>query len=88
MVLSDEVNGFITDAWNYILDQLEDALIPYLPKWVVNLIAEVGLDVALDRVYDMTVNYTDPDFYEELHGLSDGIGIFVTIFIDGQRRFY
>ena len=72
-VLREQTNGFINAAWNYILSDLETVLYPHLPKWVANLIAEVGLDVALDKVYDMTVSYTDIDFYDELHGLSDGI---------------
>jgi len=39
------------------------------------LIAEMGLDAALDLTYDLSKAYTGPYFFEELQGLSDGSGV-------------
>ena len=71
-LLASQITTFMNGAWQYLLEQLETALLPYLPQWLADMIAEVGLDVALDYVYDITVAYTDADFYDELHGVCDG----------------
>ena len=44
------------------------AILPYVNKWVAHIIATQSLEAALDMEYEISVNYTSPDFYEELHG--------------------
>jgi len=73
--MNEQVNQFVNKAWDYLQDSFAEALEPYLPTWVAKKIADVGMDVTLDFVYDISVNYTTPDFYEELQGVADGSGV-------------
>jgi hypothetical protein len=46
-----------------------------LPEWLQGLIANLGLDVALDITELMTRKWTPQYFYDELQGISDASGI-------------
>eukprot|EP00008_Paramoeba_atlantica_P013226 CAMPEP_0201477678 /NCGR_PEP_ID=MMETSP0151_2-20130828/2656_1 /ASSEMBLY_ACC=CAM_ASM_000257 /TAXON_ID=200890 /ORGANISM="Paramoeba atlantica, Strain 621/1 / CCAP 1560/9" /LENGTH=445 /DNA_ID=CAMNT_0047858481 /DNA_START=36 /DNA_END=1373 /DNA_ORIENTATION=+ len=72
-LLKNQVNAFVTQAWDYIVKEVQGD-IP-LPRWAAHVVAEEGLEAALDLEYELTVNYTDPDFYQELHGISDASGV-------------
>ena len=41
-LLANETQDFMNQAWSYIEGQVEEVLIPYLPEWAANLIAEIG----------------------------------------------
>jgi len=51
----------------------DDSDISWLPPAIRDEIAEVGLDVMLQLTADATEPFTPPYWYEELHGLADGI---------------
>eukprot|EP01125_Pyxidicula_operculata_P006359 TRINITY_DN2208_c0_g1_i1.p1 TRINITY_DN2208_c0_g1~~TRINITY_DN2208_c0_g1_i1.p1 ORF type:complete len:363 (-),score=85.76 TRINITY_DN2208_c0_g1_i1:40-1128(-) len=65
---------FIPRVWSYLKQQAENALPSYFPKWLDDLIATVGLDVALDLTYDVTVPYTNPSIYQTIRGVADASG--------------
>jgi hypothetical protein len=73
--LSGWINTFITEAWKYSVDNVQEAILPYVNKWAAHAIATKGLEAALDMEYEITVNYTSPDFYEEMHGVADCSGV-------------
>merc|ERR1712000_142453 len=52
--LSNQTQEFIGQAWDYILSDVEEILYPYLPRWAADLISAIGLDAALDMVYEET----------------------------------
>ncbi len=57
----------LTQTWAYMESQVADAL-NGLPTWLVDDIANFGLDIALDLTYQLTKDYTGSYFYEELQG--------------------
>jgi len=69
-MLNQTVRDFIDQAWDYF-DQEIGQYIPFLPPWLGDMIADVGLDVALDWVAKVSEPYTSPYIYDELHGLAD-----------------
>eukprot|EP01095_Lingulamoeba_sp_RSL-Kostka_P016851 TRINITY_DN8433_c0_g1_i1.p1 TRINITY_DN8433_c0_g1~~TRINITY_DN8433_c0_g1_i1.p1 ORF type:complete len:457 (+),score=165.35 TRINITY_DN8433_c0_g1_i1:79-1449(+) len=72
-LLGDEIDNFMNSAWDYIYENVEEAIIPYLPKWAAGLIAKLGLEGGLTYVYDITKDYTSPDFYDEMRGITDAV---------------
>jgi len=69
------VNQFIDSAYTYFHQAIEEGLLNYVPEWLAELIAVLGLDAALDFVYEESKDYTNPDFYEEIQGLADATGL-------------
>jgi len=61
-------------TWWYMVDQVAENL-PSLPTWLSDLIGEVGLELALDALIDLTKPSTGSYFYEELQGLAAGGGV-------------
>jgi isopenicillin-N N-acyltransferase like protein len=53
-------------------NQVENAIDNYLPQWLADLVANLGLDAALDFTEWATKEYTGAYFYEELRGIADG----------------
>jgi hypothetical protein len=70
-VLNQTIFDFVTQAWDYCDTEIAE-YIPFLPQWLADLIADVGLDVALDWVARVSEPYTSPYIYEEMRGLADG----------------
>jgi len=64
----------INRVWAYLQSEVTTYL-GDLPTWLADLIADFGLDTALDLTYYATVEYTPSYFYEEMHGISDAAGI-------------
>ena len=64
----------VNRTWFYMVDQVESNL-PFLPSWLGELIGELGLDLALDALIDLTKPSTGAYFYEELQGIADGSGV-------------
>jgi len=69
------LQAFFDQTWNYLKWQVSNALPNFFPIWLSDLIAQFGLDVALDTTEFITRGYTDNKVYEELQGLSDGGGV-------------
>jgi len=72
-LLKSTASNFISQTWTYLESQV-DQFLGDLPVYLQNLIADFGLDVALDFTYEATYNYTPPHFYQELQGLADASG--------------
>jgi len=69
----DQIPIFINSVWNYFLTQFEENL-PFLPEWLAKMVADLGLDAALDMTELFTRSYTAPHFYDEMKGLADATG--------------
>jgi hypothetical protein len=69
-----QVRDMANRTWNYMVDQVAENL-PSLPTWLSDLIGDVGLELALDALIDLTKPSTGAYFYEELSGLAAGAGI-------------
>jgi len=67
--------SFISTVWAYFESQVESALPGWLPAWFEKLIADIGLDAALDFTEVVSMSYTPQHFWDELQGLSDASGI-------------
>ena len=66
------VGDFIMSVWKYLEGQVESALPGTFPEWFKKLLADVGLEAALDMTEYWTRPYTGQHIYDELRGLSDG----------------
>ena len=69
-----QVRDMANRTWNYMVEQVAENL-PSLPTWLSDLIGDVGLELALDALIDLTKPSTGAYFYEELSGLAAGAGI-------------
>ena len=75
-LLPAEVNFIATSVWKYMEDQVAENIDGPggLPEWLADLIADVGLEAALDVLLDLTRPFTGAYFMDELHGLADASG--------------
>lgn len=73
--LNSDLNTFFNDVWLYLESQVTGALPGWFPQWLLDAIAVLGLDGALDMTELFSKSYSDPKIYQELQGLSDGAGI-------------
>merc|ERR1712224_131381 len=71
--------------WDYFKVQLEDALPGIVPKFLSELIAEVGMEAALGLTYEITKKYTTAEYYDELQAISDASGMDFTKLRDLQQ---
>jgi hypothetical protein len=75
-LLPAEVNFIATSVWKYMEDQVAENIDGPggLPEWLADLIADVGLEAALDVLLDLTRPFTGAYFMDELRGLADASG--------------
>lgn len=71
----ETVKTFIDDVWAYLEGQVEKALPGIFPDWFKLLIADLGLDLALDTTEQWTRQFTGDYIYQEFQGLSDAAHI-------------
>jgi len=77
-IMKDKAVAFVEGVWTYLEKQVEAALngtFHNLKPWFVRMVAELGMDVALDLTYDATRPYTGVYFEEEIKGMADATGI-------------
>lgn len=67
--------GFVDRLWSYFKKQVTDVIPGIVPKFLSDLIAEVGLDAALGLTYEITKKYTNPEYYEELEAMAEAAGV-------------
>jgi len=75
-LLKNETVGFINDVWSYLETEITSG--PYInkfPKWLADMIADLGLDAALEATEYLTSAYTPAYFYDEFRGLADATGV-------------
>lgn len=65
---------YIDTLWDYFKSQITDALPGVVPKFLADLIAEVGLEAALDLTSAATKGYTNPEYYAEMQAMADASG--------------
>lgn len=65
------MKAFIDGVWTYLAGQVEHALPGVFPVWLKEMIAEFGLDLALDKTEEWTRQYTGDYIYQEFRGMSD-----------------
>eukprot|EP01062_Namystynia_karyoxenos_P002932 TRINITY_DN11021_c0_g1_i1.p1 TRINITY_DN11021_c0_g1~~TRINITY_DN11021_c0_g1_i1.p1 ORF type:complete len:449 (+),score=172.38 TRINITY_DN11021_c0_g1_i1:78-1424(+) len=70
-----DVGSTVDRIWEYFMSQVTGALPGFVPKWLGDLIAEVGLKAALGLTSDLTKAYTTPEYYEEMEALAEAAGI-------------
>lgn len=79
-LLKSQVNATLTAVWAYFSKQVIDAINGtatelHIPPEMVDLIAEVGLELALDWQNSVVKPYTSPAIYDEIRGLADASGL-------------
>jgi isopenicillin-N N-acyltransferase-like protein len=74
-LLKQDLNTFYPMVWKYMVTEFEHEMEKKIPKWLADLIAEYGLDIALDLTYEATVRYTGPHIYQEMKGIADGASV-------------
>ena len=81
-LLGDMAKDTLNTAWSYFESQILRAIngtgIPSkynLPPWLVDLIATVGLEAALDLQNEESRPFIDPEIYREMKGISDATGV-------------
>lgn len=73
-LLKDAIQAVIPAFYHHLEEEVEQ-YIKFLPLDIRDLIAELGLDGALDLTHLLTRDYSPPYFFEELHGLADASGV-------------
>jgi hypothetical protein len=74
LLLADKMKIMVPKLWAYMESQVT-VVMKKVPPEIAVVIANEGLDAALDLTYDATKQYTGDYFYEELRGLADGGGV-------------
>ena len=69
-----EIAGMLNRTWVYMEQQVGENL-SMLPKWLQDAIGNLGLELALDVLIDLTKPHTGAYFYEELLGLAKGANV-------------
>jgi len=71
-LLREQIQAMVPQAWAHFEQEVEKALEELkLPKWFADLIAEEGLDVALDVQNELVKKYMDEEIYNEIRGIAD-----------------
>jgi isopenicillin-N N-acyltransferase like protein len=69
---------FINSVWTYMESQVEGAIngtVHIFRPWFLELVANVGLDAALDLTFDATDPFTGQYFLDEMRGMADATGL-------------
>jgi isopenicillin-N N-acyltransferase-like protein len=74
-LLQSQIRDMNAQVWKYVEEQAIKILKSDLPWWLQELIADAGLQGALEAMYFMTKGYTGSYIYEEIQGISDASGI-------------
>jgi len=76
LLLANILPTFLNDVWSYLETVVEKGLNQFitLPLWLELLIADIGLDLALDATELAARPFSGDYFYEELKGLCDAVG--------------
>lgn len=69
------IKHFIDSVWEYFEEQVEGALPNFFPAWFAKIIADFGLEIALDVTASITYPWTDQRIFDELQGLADSTGL-------------
>lgn len=73
-IMKPEIQAFVSNLWAYLESQAAGG-IPGLPTWLADIIVNVGLDVALDLLIEITKPFTGDYVYEEMQGIADAADV-------------
>eukprot|EP00010_Vexillifera_abyssalis_P002857 CAMPEP_0201552088 /NCGR_PEP_ID=MMETSP0173_2-20130828/13637_1 /ASSEMBLY_ACC=CAM_ASM_000268 /TAXON_ID=218659 /ORGANISM="Vexillifera sp., Strain DIVA3 564/2" /LENGTH=441 /DNA_ID=CAMNT_0047962507 /DNA_START=21 /DNA_END=1346 /DNA_ORIENTATION=+ len=73
-LLKEQVNGLINDAFQWLEESIKDS-VPHLPDSWLPILAHNGTGALLELTYDLTKDFIEPWFLQELQGLADGSGV-------------
>jgi len=73
-LLQAQLHIMVPALWKYLEEQV-DVIMKKVPPEVARMIADEGLDVALDSTYELTRAYTGNYFYQEIQGIADAAGV-------------
>lgn len=74
-LLKQELNSFISELWDYMVVEFEDALPKKIPKFLQKGTSSLALGTALDLTYEITRPFTNKKYYQEMRGIADASGV-------------
>jgi len=76
-LLAKVLPAFLNDVWSYLESVVESGIDQYIdvPQWLKLLIADVGLDLALDATELAARAFSGDYFYDELKGMCDAVNM-------------
>jgi len=75
-LLKQTIKDFVYKTWGYLVTELVNEMDGDLvPPFAKALIADRGMERALDWTADVTAPFTTQDYYDEVRGLSDASGV-------------
>ncbi|KAL9641767.1 hypothetical protein ABK040_009090 [Willaertia magna] len=70
-LMANELQIFLPQLWSYLENNFVNGTIfDKLPHWLKQLMSDIGLDIALDLIYDVTKEYIPNHFIDELKAIS------------------
>eukprot|EP00051_Salpingoeca_urceolata_P026450 m.477358 g.477358 ORF g.477358 m.477358 type:complete len:444 (+) comp20814_c0_seq1:1427-2758(+) len=78
LLMKKEATGLVDAVWAYLELQVEQAINGtnvHLKPWFMELVADAGLDLALDLTMDATRPFTGKYFFDEMRGMADATGL-------------
>jgi len=73
-LLGEKIKQFYSEVLDWIESQA-DSWIPFLPKFIVKMILQYGIEAVLDLTFYMTEDYIPQYFLDEIKGIADSSGI-------------
>jgi len=74
-LLKDVASTFVENVWTYLESQITSGpYINFFPQWLQDMIADFGLDAALELTEAATREFTPSYFYDEFEGFADASG--------------
>eukprot|EP00762_Andalucia_godoyi_P002520 ANDGO_02687.mRNA.1 Protein dcd1A len=77
-IMRDEIRGLLNTTWAYLEKEVAEGIEKSklnVPAWLADLIAEVGLDAALDASEMLMKPFADPQVYDEMAAMSKAAGV-------------
>lgn len=75
VLLKDDLQVFIHELWDYIEEQIEEAIPKKIPNFLKKGLSNFAIGTVLDLNYEITLPYTNKKYYEEMRGIADGSGV-------------
>eukprot|EP00824_Muranothrix_gubernata_P024911 TRINITY_DN761_c0_g1_i1.p1 TRINITY_DN761_c0_g1~~TRINITY_DN761_c0_g1_i1.p1 ORF type:complete len:444 (+),score=95.47 TRINITY_DN761_c0_g1_i1:37-1332(+) len=72
-LLKEPMAQMFPAVWDYMTSKVT-SYIKFLPSWMREAVASLGIGAALDLTYEITKKYTGDYFFEEIEGLAAGSG--------------
>ena len=75
LLFKNEIGEFMREMWGWLEAQVEDDFPKGWPAWFSDMVAELGLDVALDALVSADAPYIGQNIHDELAGVAAGSGV-------------